>query len=123
MLVAIATRPDSMNRAGEPVTLHAFPRATVIGMADACCPIPKAIKCARGPVTLDAYAVRPRRRCRYDDAGRPRYQTPASTRKLRSTLRACPPMRSAAADGGTSTLPLVALTVRAPLVGEFGRGW
>ena len=39
-----------------------------------------------------------------DDAGHTRYQTPASTRKLRSTLRACPPMRSAAADGVTSTL-------------------
>ena len=57
-----------------------------------------------------------------DDADRTRYQTPASTRKLRSTLRACPPMRSAAADGGTSTLPLVAPTVRAPLIGESERG-
>ena len=64
MLVAIATRPDSTNRAGEPVTVHAFPRATVIGMANARSPIPKAIKCATEGVTLDAYAVRPRRRCR-----------------------------------------------------------
>ena len=52
-----------------------------------------------------------------DDADRTRYQTPASTRKLRSTLRACPPMRSAAGDGGTLTLPLVALVV-APLIEE-----
>ena len=44
MLVAIATRPDSMNRAGEPFTVHAFPRPTVIGTADAPRPIPKAIK-------------------------------------------------------------------------------
>jgi hypothetical protein len=57
MLVAVATRPDSMNRAGKPVTVHAFPRATAIGMADATSPIPKAIKCAREPVTLDAYVL------------------------------------------------------------------
>jgi len=64
MLVAFATRPDSMNRAGKPVTVHAFPRATVIGSADASSPIPKAIKCATEGVTLDALRDPPRRRCR-----------------------------------------------------------
>jgi len=76
MLVAIATRPDSMNRAGKPVTVHAFPRATVIGMTL----LPRSPKPSSAPGNL-SHLMRTRFAradvAGNDDAGCTRYQTPA----------------------------------------------
>ena len=57
--------------------LRFFPRATLIGYAHPCSPIYKAIKCARKPVTLDAYGM-PRANVAGNDNANPTHpNTPA----------------------------------------------
>ena len=72
-----AARPVSLNRASKLVQFKRIPRTTLIGYVWPYSPIYKAIKCARKPVTLDAYGM-PRANVAGNDNANPTHpNTPA----------------------------------------------